>query len=381
MKLIALVILSIAFTTANSQTISSGILAPISPIMTVISVTKFFADIIGDRIPEYLIKIRVTDRDQQTAKTLAFKEACNQAFGSVISTELESNNQQLTRDNVTNYSSCYVKNHKVLSVEQNQVGEFVLLIDVTVTSNKIANRALGSSSATNQFDGEKHIDTLNSFQESKQEEDKILTSVLRDYPGRAFDLEIQNSNVAINNYRNGRLEINFVASLNQGYLDSLQDTFKTVGTVPRINSLDQRPVSNNLAQVSILTESNGLFVGTNKINYYQFPDMITYKSISDRLGAPMNLMMQVRIQSGKWYNFACINAPFNDPAAQPNLLNFGVNNTGIINSRKKLKYTLVININSATVSRQISGISDIKLVPTLNTCPGNHELGTTALFV
>ena len=181
-KLISALILTSVCSISNSQGISSSIIAPVSPIMSVISITKFFAEVIGDQVPEYLVKIRVTDNDQQLATKLAFKEACNKAFGSVISSELESNNQQLTRDNVTNYSSCYVKDHKIISREQNGNGEFILEIDVTVSSNKIANRALGSSSSINQLDGEKHIDRIVTFQESKQDEDKILNSVLQDYP-------------------------------------------------------------------------------------------------------------------------------------------------------------------------------------------------------
>jgi phosphopantetheinyl transferase (holo-ACP synthase) len=349
--------------------------------MSVISITKFFAEVIGDQVPEYLVKIRVTDNDQQLATKLAFKEACNKAFGSVISSELESNNQQLTRDNVTNYSSCYVKNHKIISREKNGNDEFILEIDVTVSSNKIANRALGSSSATNQLDGEKHIDRISTFQESKQDEDKILNSVLRDYPSRAFNLKIDGSRSMIDNYRNGRIEIDFIANMNQGYLDSLQEVFKTVGKVPRLNPIDQKPTDGGMAQVSILTESHSFFFGANQTKYYQFSDLMSYSAIQNRLGAPMNLLIQVREQSGNWTNFACTSAPFNNPQSQPNLVTFGYNYTGIINARKQLQYTIAINITSQSVSNYISRISDIRLTPTLENCPNVNLLGTNAIFV
>jgi phosphopantetheinyl transferase (holo-ACP synthase) len=349
--------------------------------MSVISITKFFVEVIGNQVPEYLVKIRVTDYDQQLATKLAFKEACNKAFGSVISSELESNNQQLTRDNVTNYSSCYVKDHKIISREQNGNGEFILEIDVTVSSNKIANRALGSSSATNQLDGEKHIDRIVTFQESKQDEDKILNSVLQDYPSRAFNLEIDGSRSMVNNYRNGRIEIDFIAGMNQGYLDSLQEVFKTVGKVPRLNPIDQRPTDSGMAQVSVLSESHSFFFGANQTKYYQFSDLVSYGAIQNRLGAPMNLLIQVRVQSGNWSNFACTSAPFNNPQAQPNLVTFGYNYTGIINARKKLQYTLAINITSQSVANYIGRISDIRLTPTLENCPMDNLLGTKASFV
>ena len=381
LKLISALILSSVCSISYSQGISSSIIAPVSPIMSVISITKFFAEVIGNQVPEYLVKIRVTDKDQQLATKLAFKEACNKALGSVISSELESNNQQLTRDNVTNYSSCYVKDHKIISREQNGNGEFILEIDVTVSSNKIANRALGSSSAINQLDGEKHIDRIVTFQESKQDEDKILNSVLQDYPSRAFNLTIDGSRSMINNYRNGRIEIDFIAGMNQGYLDSLQEVFKTVGKVPRLNPIDQRPTDSGMAQVSVLTESHSFFFGANQTKYYQFSDLVSYNAIQNRLGAPMNLLIQVRVQSGNWSNFACTNAPFNNPQAQPNLVTFGYNYTGIINARKKLQYTLAINITSQSVANYISRISDIRLTPTLENCPMDNLLGTKASFV
>jgi len=381
LKLISALILTSVCSISNSQGISSSIIAPVSPIMSVISITKFFAEVIGNQVPEYLVKIRVTDHDQQLATKLAFKEACNKAFGSVISSELESNNQQLTRDNVTNYSSCYVKDHKIISREQNGNGEFILEIDVTVSSNKIANRALGSSSATNQLDGEKHIDRIVTFQESKQDEDKILNSVLQDYPSRAFNLEIDGSRSMVNNYRNGRIEIDFIAGMNQGYLDSLQEVFKTVGKIPRLNPIDQRPTDGGIAQVSVLSESHSFFFGANQTKYYQFSDLVSYGAIQNRLGSPMNLLIQVRVQSGNWSNFACTSAPFNNPQAQPNLVTFGYNYTGIINARKKLQYTLAINITSQSVANYIDRISDIRLTPTLENCPMDNLLGTKASFV
>ena len=381
LKLISALILTSVCSISNSQGISSSIIAPVSPIMSVISITKFFAEVIGNQVPEYLVKIRVTDHDQQLATKLAFKEACNKAFGSVISSELESNNQQLTRDNVTNYSSCYVKDHKIISREQNGNGEFILEIDVTVSSNKIANRALGSSSATNQLDGEKHIDRIVTFQESKQDEDKLLNSVLQDYPSRAFNLKIDGSRSMVDNYRNGRIEIDFIAGMNQGYLDSLQEVFKTVGKVPRLNPIDQRPTDSGMAQVSVLSESHSFFFGANQTKYYQFSDLVSYGAIQNRLGAPMNLLIQVRVQSGNWSNFACTSAPFNNPQAQPNLVTFGYNYTGIINARKKLQYTLAINITSQSVANYIGRISDIRLTPTLENCPMNNLLGTKASFV
>lgn len=381
LKLISALILTSVCSISNSQGISSSIIAPVSPIMSVISITKFFAEVIGNQVPEYLVKIRVTDHDQQLATKLAFKEACNKAFGSVISSELESNNQQLTRDNVTNYSSCYVKDHKIISREQNGNGEFILEIDVTVSSNKIANRALGSSSATNQLDGEKHIDRIVTFQESKQDEDKLLNSVLQDYPSRAFNLKIDGSRSMVDNYRNGRIEIDFIAGMNQGYLDSLQEVFKTVGKVPRLNPIDQRPTDGGIAQVSVLSESHSFFFGANQTKYYQFSDLVSYGAIQNRLGAPMNLLIQVRVQSGNWSNFACTSAPFNNPQAQPNLVTFGYNYTGIINARKKLQYTLAINITSQSVANYIGRISDIRLTPTLENCPMNNLLGTKASFV
>jgi hypothetical protein len=154
--------------------------------------------------------------------------------------------------------------------------------------------------------------------------------------------------------------------MNQGYLDSLQEVFKTVGKVPRLNPIDQRPTDSGMAQVSVLSESHSFFFGANQTKYYQFSDLVSYGAIQNRLGAPMNLLIQVRVQSGNWSNFACT---------------FGYNYTGIINARKKLQYTLAINITSQSVANYIGRISDIRLTPTLENCPMDNLLGTKASFV
>lgn len=378
LKLALALIISGVCSIGNGQIINSSVLAPASPIMSVISITKFFAEVIGSRVPEYLVVIRVTDHDQEHATKLAFKEACNKALGSVISSELESNNQQLTRDNITNYSSCYVKDHKIISREQNGDGNFTLVIEVTVSSNKIANRALGDSTAIDQLDGSKHVDRVQTYQESKTTEDQLLNSVLQDYPSRAFDIEITGNKTTMDNRRNGRLEITYVAGLNQGYLSSLQDTFKTVGQVPRRNPLDQKPVTIAASQISIYRTSHPYFFDSNKVDYYQFNDLVSYEMIRDRLGSPMNLLIQVRLNSDESGNLSCVSAPFNHPDARPNLISFGYDYQGHINSRNKLQYTIALNVNQQSFNL-INRISEIKLVPILGPCPNN--LVMTAQYI
>lgn len=366
-KLIVTLMMVVMYSSSMAQ-VATGIISSVSPIMTVITVTKYLTELFGQQVPEYVVKIQITTDDQKTAMKMAFKEACQKAFGSVISSDLESNHQRLTHDNVTNYSSCYVKDYNIISKEQISSDEFTLIADITVSSNKIDNRALGDSSVSNQFDGEKHNERLSTYRDSKVDEDSLLTSVLRDYPTRAFNLQIDGSRTMMDHYRNGRIEINFVADLNHDYINALHDTFKVVGNVAMVSSLDKKPINSGYPTISILSESHSYFIGSNKTTYYEFSDVNSYNTIQNRLGSPINLLIQVRNQSGDWQNMSCILSPFNNPQAHPNLVNFGYNYTGILNASSKLKYTLSINISSKALAKYISQISDIRLSLTLQDC-------------
>ena len=335
-----LTVLAFLFISANSYSqsvLSSGV---VSPALTVISIVKSTVELLSNQSPEYEVNVRVTDTDQRNAMKLAFNEACNKAFGSVITSELESSNQRLTTDNITNYSSCYVKGYEILSKQEIGNDGITLEIKILVASNKIANRALGESSASGGLQGEQHADRIETFRESRQGSDSILNAVLKDFPARSFTIDILSSKTLMDNFRNGSILINFSATINSDYLDALQDTFKNIGQAPRLNALDNKPVSEAPGTIIVHKTRHPFFFGSTEPFYYQFQDMISFNLIKERFSIPLNMLMVSTDRQGRNIYLACINTAFNNILAQPNLISVGYNNSIQLNAIKPLGYAI-----------------------------------------
>jgi hypothetical protein len=364
-----LAVLAILFLSANSYSqsvLSSGV---ISPALTVISIVKSIAENLSNQSPEYEVNVRVTDTDQRNAMKLAFNEACNKAFGSVITSELESNNQRLTTDNITNYSSCYVKGYEILSKQKVGNDGITLEIKILVASNKIANRALGESRVSGGLAGEQHADRIETFRESRQGSDSIVNAVLKDFPERSFTIDILGSKTLMDNFRNGSILINFSATINSDYLDALQETFKNIGQAPRLNALDNKPVSEAPGTIVVNKSRHSFFFGSTEPFYYQFQDMISFKLIKERFSIPLNMLMVSTDRQGRNINLACINTSFNNILALPNLITIGYNNTIQLNAIKPLGYAILLTPRTQNDYQLIRESNGFKLQTIGVDCP------------
>ena len=143
---------------------------------------------------EYYVRVISTDTNETTARNSGFKLAVNMAVGAVIATETEVVDREVVRDEIINYSSGYIDKFKILNSEQVPSGVRIEM-DVWVKALPIADRVLGNAKAAGQVDGNRasvQIDTIN---DQRANADKLLLAVLKDFPRRAFLLEIQPAEV------------------------------------------------------------------------------------------------------------------------------------------------------------------------------------------
>lgn len=173
------------------------------------------------------IEVTAEGSDLDDARRRAFRMAVERAVGTVISAETESRNSRLARDEIITYASGYVKDYQL--VETNPLDDRVQVkMKIWVSPNKLANRLLNQSRADGAIEGGKIAQQIESLQYERATGDRLLLSVLHDYPYRAFDVRVLPTRVTMDQNRNPVLHVIIDLSWNQKYLDSMGTAIKAI---------------------------------------------------------------------------------------------------------------------------------------------------------
>ena len=185
----------------------------------------------ADRVPIHYIKVESTAPSFELARQNAFKVAVEHAVGTIVVSEAEMRNNKLVRDEIINYSSGFVDRYNIL--EQKNVGNDVrLIVEVWVSHSAIANRLLNNSKTAGEVQGDRIAVQLQSIGEQRSNSDRLLGTVMRDYPGRAFDVKLQPVQVELDYSRRATLLVPFTIGGNKKFLSSLEEVIKNINQYP-----------------------------------------------------------------------------------------------------------------------------------------------------
>lgn len=222
-----LVALSLVLTLslAQAQTLSA--------ISTVISVGQWIS-LNSKRV--YYIEVDSRGDTFEDAKNEAFKLAIEQAVGSLILSETESKNYRLRRNDIVTYASGYVDRFEITNRRQ-FAGETRLSMKVWVAHSAIAGRLLHQQTEPREISGNSIAAQIQTFQQQQQSGDRVLNTVLQDFPHRAFDVSMEPARVFVDNQRQGQLQVPFVVSWSQSYLKALEETLRNINQYPQCTSM------------------------------------------------------------------------------------------------------------------------------------------------
>jgi hypothetical protein len=180
--------------TAQAQVITGATLATaaIPNPVTVVATVAQFLFVGGEK--EYYVHIVSTDTDETAARNSGFKLAVNMAVGAVIASETEVVNREVVRDEIINYSSGFIDKFKITNSEP-VPGGVRIEMDVWVKTLPIANRVLANSKTAGEIDGNRASIQIQTIKDQRDNADKLLFNVLKDFPRRAFQLELQPAEV------------------------------------------------------------------------------------------------------------------------------------------------------------------------------------------
>ena len=184
----------------------------------------------SDRV--YYVQVEGRGHTESEARRNGFALAVEQAVGTLVLSEREAVQQKLTRQEVTNYSSGYVDNFKILNktIHGNEV---TVTMDVWVAHSAIANRLFGRSEVAGQVDGARIGAQVQTMQKSLSDGDRVVAMVLKDFPRRAYDISLSNAVFRMDADRRTLLEIPFVLKWNYDYIVSLHEALQATSQNPR----------------------------------------------------------------------------------------------------------------------------------------------------
>ena len=202
-------------------------LAP-SPLGIVLTVGQW---LMKDRVEVYYVRVQGTAANESQARDNAFRLAINQAVGSLIVSETQIRDGNVDRHEILNYSAGFLHDFRVLKTEMSG-GQVRVEMDVWVSKSLIADRVLNVSRAQAQVEGGRISAQIQSFQQERATADRVLETVLADYPGRAFDIRVGKTRVAADEHRKIWLEVPVEIGWNSRYVASLSEALRTVNQKP-----------------------------------------------------------------------------------------------------------------------------------------------------
>jgi hypothetical protein len=163
----------------------------------------------------------------QEAREQAFRMAVERAVGTVIASETEVQDSRIVRDEIISYAAGFVDRYEL--VDQATVnGRVRVHIKVWVAHSRLSERLLNRSADRGRVEGGRITEQIRSIQQSRHSGDRLLESVLRDYPARAYDVQLHPTEVRLDTARRPYLLIPFTLSWNRHYLSSLSEALKSV---------------------------------------------------------------------------------------------------------------------------------------------------------
>lgn len=221
-KLFASLVLGLGMFSALAHAVPEWIIP--SPITIALQAGRWMFS--QDEEEVYYIRVQSTGATETEARNEAFRLAVDQAVGSLLVSETKIQNGNLQSHETINYSSGYIHNFEYVNIHRNN--KVVLQIDVWVKKSKIAERIDLKNNDQGKLQGGRIAESFHSLQQQELAGDRILTSILDDFPERAVNIKIKDIEY-INDNRTPVLQVSFNVWWKKKYIASLREALQTVG--------------------------------------------------------------------------------------------------------------------------------------------------------
>jgi len=181
--------------------------------------------IIFENEKTYYIEVIGEGTSIRESQMNGFRLGVEQAVGSVIASETHVANDRIKRDEVISYASGYVNKFEVVKVE-NKNNIVQTTMKLWIKRSPLANRLLAESTGRAQVDGPRIAAVDITINEQFRNGQKLLGTVLNDYPQRSFKVEIGKTSLSVTGNRQSMISIPFTVEWDSRYLDALFASIK-----------------------------------------------------------------------------------------------------------------------------------------------------------
>jgi len=195
---------------------------PMSTASVVLSVIRIALNLGAGRQDYLQVDVVGEGATPEQARNEGFRVAINQAVGSVVATQTESQRNKLTRDEIVNYSSGFVDRFEIQ--DQQWAGNRVQVrMRVWVAESRLAHRLLGKSIDHQTVPGDQITAQISTLINERQQGDQLASAVARDFPARSFDVKVIKSNVKFDQYRQAKIEVTVAVGWDQRFTNSVYE--------------------------------------------------------------------------------------------------------------------------------------------------------------
>jgi hypothetical protein len=169
----------------------------------------------------YQVEVESQGSSLEDAKQNGFKIAVEQAVGALVLSETEVSNQTVIRNDIIRYSSGMIEKYEIKS-QSSRGSQVVLVMDVWVSDSRIADRLMTIGKADAVVAGDQIAVRERSHVNEKISGDQVITAVANDFPKRAFDVQIKNTQI-LRQGRDPQILVNVHLKWSKDYINSLID--------------------------------------------------------------------------------------------------------------------------------------------------------------
>lgn len=231
----------------------------------------------------------------------AFKNAVQQATGVFLISSARLENEALTKDVTSEYSTGIISSYQLLSESKESNGGYSVQIGALVSSNKLFNyvisRDIGSKSKT--ADGSQLYAQLSTGLKSKRQGDRLLSSLATQYPYPAVSIQLGKLSSKIDENRQPHLTVPYQIQWNKEYLESFREVIDYVSThkCSVINSI------NNHCSFDVVF-SNGLWSFGGRSGY-TLTDKVQLELLKQKFSSKLGLRLDFYDKNERLLNASC----------------------------------------------------------------------------
>lgn len=330
-----------------------------SPLGIILTVGQWM---LQDNKRVYYIRVVGEGATPEEARANGFRLAVEQAVGTIVLSETEVQNGRIKRDEIVSYASGFIDRFTIISTE-NQNNRVQVTMNIWVGESKIARRLLNESGGTGTIDGKRLAVQVDTLQQERRSGDQLLETVLRDFPKRAFTVQVEKTQIDFDTRRTLQIEIPWTVKWSDIYLDSLTETL-------RYTSQDRVSCWTTWSRDCLAQQARQFHFNGLSFNDAGYPMALIQHMAKKNKPA---IRMAVVDAHGRIIQQACQRLLFSNiedqPYVIPNRYFFTVRNNGISTDRSlRVSGSILMNFGTNTTALQHAERIEVNVVPE-SECP------------